>query len=372
MQPILRTDSNETTFFSEKEMPLKNDAIITSQMSKECKTAEEAVDFLILNRAKVANLTFFLDLQDEDLSRLIRGCPDLTHLWIQGPYLSHFPLSEIRLLKELTSLSIVDCETQELSFHRLDKLEFIQLTDLTQLTSISLPTNLKSFVLIRATSLKRIALKNMFSIADVHIESCIILRNVDIEACPSLRRIVVNNCACKIVIPKESVKIEMLELNSINQSLSLPRLTNLFLRESSVFPNAPNLHELKYEHCKSTFPLPHTVRICEMISGICLPQFNPQLSLSILTLSSMYVKIVELPDLPHLTQFHAKSGMLASIIFSSTPSLKVIDLDVMYELEHLTLPTDSSNITFISIHFCAKLNEIINRERYPGKVLIHP
>jgi hypothetical protein len=74
---------------------------ISIRQVSNCKTANEAVEFIIKNKLTTANLSEF-DLTDDDLLKLVENCPNLTFLFINSINITEYTLAEA--LKRLTQL----------------------------------------------------------------------------------------------------------------------------------------------------------------------------------------------------------------------------------------------------------------------------
>ena len=75
-----------------------------------CKTAKEAVQFIIDRKLSCANLTDFPDINEEDLNRLIKNSPSINRLFIKTNIIDEDKLAEaLKSLASLTSLDLSGC-----------------------------------------------------------------------------------------------------------------------------------------------------------------------------------------------------------------------------------------------------------------------
>ena len=66
-----------------------------------CKTAAEAIDYVIAHQFSSANLLDYPEVTDADLNRLIEARPNLEHLFINSKRITYFNLSHLTNLKSL-------------------------------------------------------------------------------------------------------------------------------------------------------------------------------------------------------------------------------------------------------------------------------
>ncbi len=66
-----------------------------------CKTGSEAVNYIIKNKLKSANLSKFPDITDEDLKKLIENCPDLHTLFLRSGHIKEVSFEKLQALQSL-------------------------------------------------------------------------------------------------------------------------------------------------------------------------------------------------------------------------------------------------------------------------------
>jgi hypothetical protein len=72
-----------------------------------CQTAKEAVEFIIKNKLRSANLSEYDDMTNADLTNLVKECPNLNSLYIESSKISEEKLAEaLTKLPQLKSLGI--------------------------------------------------------------------------------------------------------------------------------------------------------------------------------------------------------------------------------------------------------------------------
>jgi uncharacterized protein YjbI with pentapeptide repeats len=75
-----------------------------------CQTATEAVEFIIKNKLTAANLSDYPDLTDDDLTKLIKSCPNLNSLYISSSKITEEKLAEgLKKLTQLRHLDLSNC-----------------------------------------------------------------------------------------------------------------------------------------------------------------------------------------------------------------------------------------------------------------------
>ncbi|MBA2368411.1 MAG: hypothetical protein H0V82_05235 [Candidatus Protochlamydia sp.] len=125
-----------------------------------CKTATEAVEFIIKNNLTAANLSEFSDLTDDDLIKLIKNCPDLKFLCISHSKITEDTLTEaLKTLTRLQHLNLCHCTNikgDKLSeaLKKLTQLQHLNLNDCYNITGDKLAEALKNLTQLQHLNLK--------------------------------------------------------------------------------------------------------------------------------------------------------------------------------------------------------------------------
>ena len=199
-----------------------------SLMDAGCKTADEAINFVIQNDLSVANLRGFPDVTDDHLKRLSEQCPNLKHLLVASADVTEVPkFAALQSLdfswcRNLTDAGLVNLE----GFKTLQSLDLFWSPNLTGAGLVHLEgvKTLQSLNLCGCSGLTDASL--------VHVGKFMDLRSLNLSECPNLTG--------AGLVHLEGVKT----LQSLDLS-SCPRLTDASLVHVGKFMDLRSLNLYK-------------------------------------------------------------------------------------------------------------------------------
>jgi hypothetical protein len=246
---------------------------IASLKTFNCKTAAEAVDYIIANKLKTANLSDFPDLTDADLNRLIDQCPFLTKLFISSYDVTNEGLKNVGNLFGLETIEVQANALQALDLSKCSKLQHLVLTWCASLVELKLPEQMSE----RASDLKTIKLEgcqnlnklpipaNAFNLEKIHCQGCESLMEIEFPTnIPKLQDLFLYGCGVKeLRMPANAPELEKIVfaisryVNKATFPLTAPNLETINLDHNSrmqflALPDhAPKLSMVQCEGCRS-------------------------------------------------------------------------------------------------------------------------
>ena len=92
-----------------------------------CKTGSAAINYIIKNKLQSANLSYFSDIRDEDLRKLIENCPDLHTLFLESNKIKKVSLEKLTALKNLDLSYCMRLSGDKLALGKLTALKSLKL-----------------------------------------------------------------------------------------------------------------------------------------------------------------------------------------------------------------------------------------------------